>query len=125
MSILPTISSVGDFFSTAQLVLISSAAAFGAGVYFSQRVKDWLAGVPSDLRAALKGVEADVQAKVKAAQADVVGKVIAAVSPQEDPALARSARGPGSHREGLGPCSRLRPLLRPLLRPTLRRLRRS
>lgn len=86
MPLLPTISSVGDFFSTLQLVVLSSAAAFGAGVFFSQRVKDWIGGVPSDLRSVLKGVEANVQAKVKAAQSEVVGKIVAGLSGDAAPA---------------------------------------
>lgn len=85
MSLLPTISSVGDFFSTAQLVIICSAAAFGAGVFFSQKVKDWIGGVPSDLRSVLKGVEANVQAKVKAAQSEVVGKIVAGLGGEAAP----------------------------------------
>lgn len=88
------ITSVSDFFSTLQLVILCSAATFIVGVIFSQKVKDWLAGVPSDLRSALKSVEADVLGKLKLAQADVVGKLIHASSVDSSPAVVQKPLAP-------------------------------
>jgi hypothetical protein len=68
--------SFASFFTTVQVVLISAGAAFVAGVVFSQRVKDWIKGVPTDLRKALKGVEGDVLDRVRAAQAEVVATLL-------------------------------------------------
>lgn len=50
-------------------------ALFLAGVALSQKVKDWLAGVPSELRTELNALEASVKGQVKSAQAAVVADV--------------------------------------------------
>lgn len=67
--------SFANFFTTVQIVIITGAAAFIAGVFLSQKVKDWLAGVPTDLRSALKAVEGDALGRVKAAQAAVLADI--------------------------------------------------
>lgn len=61
-----------SFLTELQFTLACSGAALIAGVVFSQKIKDWIAGVPGDVRAALKGVEADTVAKIAAARASVL-----------------------------------------------------
>jgi len=67
--------SFANFFTTVQLVVIVGAASFITGVFSSQKVKDWLAGVPSDLRSALKSVEGDALGRIKAAQVAVLNDI--------------------------------------------------
>ena len=57
------------------LTAIVGAAAFGAGVVFSQKVKDYIAGVPADLRKGLTDLEAAAIARAKQAQADVINRL--------------------------------------------------
>lgn len=54
------------------LLLISVFVAFTLGVVFSQKVKDWLTGVPSAVRSDLKSVEGSVLSSLKTAQANVL-----------------------------------------------------
>lgn len=67
--------SFANFFTTVQLVVIVGTASFITGVFSSQKVKDWLAGVPSDLRSALKSVEGDALGRIKAAQVAVLNDI--------------------------------------------------
>lgn len=54
------------------LLLISVFVAFTLGVVFSQKVKDWLTGVPSAVRSDLTSVEGSVLSSLKTAQANVL-----------------------------------------------------
>lgn len=54
---------------------------FGSGVMLSQRIKDWLAGVPVSVRADLSSVEASLLAKLKTVQASIVADFKAKVTP--------------------------------------------
>lgn len=45
------------------------------GVVFSQKIKDWLLGVPTDFRKAMVNVEAKAKADVQAAISDVFAKI--------------------------------------------------
>lgn len=56
-------------------------AAFVAGVVFSQKIKDWTAGVPASLCGDLNLLQAHVVAQVSAAQKRVVADIHAAVLP--------------------------------------------
>lgn len=56
-------------------------AAFVVGVLFSTKIKDWLQGVPSELRSHLNDLETSIKAQVKAASAAVVADVKAKVLP--------------------------------------------
>ena len=60
-------------YATSTVVLC--AAAFVAGVILSQKVKDYVANVPSGFRAAMNGVEAKAKADVQSAIADVFAKI--------------------------------------------------
>src|ERR1017187_3601466 len=74
------------------LVVASVAVAFVLGVLFSTKIKDWVKGIPSDVRAGLTQVETAVQAKLKAAHAAAVAPAIAAVAvPPAAPAAAVAA----------------------------------
>lgn len=63
------------FLTNLEITLAVGAAAFIAGVVFSQKVKDWFKGIPSELRSALKNVETDTLSKIKAAQATVLAEL--------------------------------------------------
>lgn len=47
--------------------LIAPVVAFGAGVLLSQKVKDWVRGIPSDIRKQLNQVEQAALAKAQQA----------------------------------------------------------
>jgi hypothetical protein len=70
------------FLTDFNLVLAGLAGAFVAGVLLSQKVKDYVKGVPAQARAAINNVEADALAKLKVAQADVLAKLPGAVAPK-------------------------------------------
>ncbi len=53
------------------------------GVVFSQKIKDWIAGVPSNVRTELRKIEAEAIQRVQAAQAQAIASVIA--KPVEPP----------------------------------------
>ena len=57
------------------IVVAAVVVAFVAGVVLSQKVKDWIAGVPASLRSELNTLETSVKAQVKTAQAAVVADV--------------------------------------------------
>jgi hypothetical protein len=61
-----------SFLTELQFTLACSSASLVAGVIFSQKIKDWVSGIPGDVRSALKGVEADTVAKIAAARASVL-----------------------------------------------------
>jgi hypothetical protein len=60
------------FLTDFNLILLACLACFAAGVVFSQRVKDYLKGVPGELRSTLTAVEANASDAIKAAQAKVL-----------------------------------------------------
>jgi len=68
------------------LVIAGLAAAYVGGVLTAQRVKDFVAGVPSGARSALKNVEADILLKLKTAEEDVLAKLPGASSKVAVPA---------------------------------------
>ena len=68
--------------------VVVAAIALVVGVVFSQKIKDFFTGVPSELRAAMAAVEAKTKADLQAATGDVlsklptgVAKVVAPVAP--------------------------------------------
>lgn len=81
------------------LPAVAVLAAFVAGVVLSTKVKDWLQGVPSELRSHLIDLEASIKAQVKAASARVVADVKAKVLPAT-PVLQTSVAVPNP---GVGP----------------------
>ena len=62
-------------------LLGAGAAIFMLGVFTSQYIKDKIAGVPSDLRAALRALETKTAATVAAAKTKVVADAVKAISP--------------------------------------------
>jgi hypothetical protein len=75
-----------NMFTAFQITLVASAICFVCGVVFSQKIKDWVRGVPSDLRTALGGVETNALGAVKAAQMKVLAEIGAAVPAVKPPA---------------------------------------
>lgn len=57
------------------LTLLGYAAVFVATLVFSQKIKDFFAGVPTELRASLSTLEASVKADVKNYQASLIAKI--------------------------------------------------
>jgi hypothetical protein len=77
------------------LTLAGYVAVFVATLVFSQKIKDFFAGVPTHTRANLKAVEAGVLAKVKAYEAELIGKIVPApVTVTVNPAPAAPAAPP-------------------------------
>lgn len=71
-SFLPTV-------TTFELSALTAFATFIAGVVFSQKVKDWFSGVPSDVRSALKTVEASALGNLKDARNTVLSQIVTAL----------------------------------------------
>lgn len=73
-------------------IFVVCTIAFVAGVILSQKVKDWLAGVPADLRTGLKGVEKRVIQEAQAARMRIIAELplpaakVAPVDPVLQPA---------------------------------------
>jgi len=57
------------------LTLAGYVAVFVVTLVFSQKIKDFFAGVPADMRAGLKNVEAGLLADVKQYQASLIAKI--------------------------------------------------
>lgn len=68
--------SLTSFFTDTEILLISSAVAFVAGVVLSQRVKDAIKGVPSEVRSALSSAETNTLSAIKQAQTDALAKLL-------------------------------------------------
>lgn len=72
------------------LTLVGYIAVFVATLVFSQKIKDFFAGVPSDMRTGLKSVEAGLLADVKQYQASLIHKL----APMPPPATPAPAAAP-------------------------------
>lgn len=68
-----------DFLSYIPVDAVIGVVAFAAGVILSQKVKDKLAGVPSEVRAAVSSFEASAQAAVTNAKNDALAKIKASI----------------------------------------------
>lgn len=71
--------------------IVINVAIFVATLVFSQKIKDFFAGVPAHTRASLKTVEAAVLSKVKTFEADLVSTIIPAPAPVVKPPVAAPA----------------------------------
>lgn len=80
-----------DWLTGFNLLLIVGGVSFVAGVFSSQRVKDWLSGVPGEMRSALRNVEAVALARAKAAQAGVMNDLKVAAGVQPPPVSVQAA----------------------------------
>jgi L-serine deaminase len=78
------------FFTDLNVVLVSVAVAFILGVLFSQKIKDWAKGIPTDVRTSLTSVETAVRAKLAASHATTLApvKVAAGVKPAVNEVIA-------------------------------------
>lgn len=72
---------MGGILTHAELMLVYGVVIFFAGVFFSQRVKDWMRGVPPELRAGLKQAETLALAEMKKEANKIVAAVHNAVAP--------------------------------------------
>jgi hypothetical protein len=77
-----------SFLTDLQIDLVVAAVAFVAGVVFSTKIKDWVKGVPAELRTALSGAETASLSAIETAQHDVLAKLLPA------PAVAKVAAAP-------------------------------
>jgi hypothetical protein len=57
------------------LTLAGYVAVFVATLVFSQKIKDFLAGVPADMRTGLQALETSVKTDVKTYQASLIAKI--------------------------------------------------
>jgi hypothetical protein len=69
-----------SFLTDFNIVLIAIGASFVSGVVFSTKVKDFVKGVPSQVRSAINNVETDALGKLKVAQAQVLATLPGAVT---------------------------------------------
>jgi hypothetical protein len=60
---------------------------FVVTLVFSQKIKDWINGIPSDLRAGLSKIESATVSQVKAAQTSVVASLTPAPAAVVKPAV--------------------------------------
>lgn len=61
---------------------VVAAISLVVGVVFSQKVKDYLMGIPADVRTALNGVEAKVKQDLAAVRSDVLQKLPVVLTPK-------------------------------------------
>lgn len=76
---------MSEFLDYFNLGLVVNAVVFVVTLVFSQRIKDFFAGVPAHTRASLKQIEAGVVAKVVAFEGDLVSKIIPPPAPVAKP----------------------------------------
>lgn len=70
-----------SFLTSFELSLLFAFGTFVTGVVFSQKIKDWFKGVPSDVRRALNNVETNALGNVKLASAKVLTQLTSALPP--------------------------------------------
>lgn len=75
-----------NFLTATELGLAINFLVFVFTLIFSQKIKDFLSGVPRDLRTGLKGVEQNILADVKDYQADLIAKITPPVIKPTTPA---------------------------------------
>lgn len=63
---------VGTVLSYLENAIVTGCIGLVCGMVFGPKIKDWLSGVPADLRTALNGVEAKAKADIAAATSKVV-----------------------------------------------------
>lgn len=74
-----------EYFNT---TIVACFATFVATLVFSQKIKDFVAGVPADLRSNLSALETSVKADVKSYQASLIAKIAPASSNKAAPPVA-------------------------------------
>lgn len=68
--------------------VVVNVVIFVATLVFSQKIKDFVAGVPADLRSNLSALETSVKADVKSYQASLIAKIAPASSNKAAPPVA-------------------------------------
>jgi hypothetical protein len=63
----------------AEQMMLYGAIVFFAGVFLSQRIKDWMRGVPSELRSGLQQAETLAMAKLKEEASNLVNLLHASI----------------------------------------------
>lgn len=76
---------MATFFAYFDVGIVINVAIFVATLVFSQKIKDFFAGVPNGFRSAMTGVEAKAKADIQAAIADVFSKITPAPAPVVKP----------------------------------------
>lgn len=74
------------FLSYLNVTVVVGAVSFFAGVILSQKVKDWIKGVPNEVRSKLSAAETAVLAHIKASNADMVNTALVALGNTTSPA---------------------------------------
>ena len=79
---------LANAFAYINTTLVACAVCFAVGVIFSQKIKDWFNGVPSEVRAGLNQIEATVLGHLTTTAQNAVKSVQAALpaSPPANPA---------------------------------------
>lgn len=77
-------------------LLGSWAVVLMTGVIMSQKIKDFLSGVPAELRAAMKTAEGDAKARLSAAKAKVLADVMSAFKTAQTESSAKLTAALGS-----------------------------
>jgi len=80
-----------DYFN---VTLVAVAATFVVTLIFGQKIKDFFAGVPADLRADLTSIETSVKADVSSYQKTLVAKIAPAPAVVVKPAVVAAPTGP-------------------------------
>ncbi len=75
-----------SFLAYATNTVVLCVASLVAGVVFGQKIKDYISGVPSGFRTAMKSVETKAKADAQAAIADVFAKITPAAAKPAAPA---------------------------------------
>ncbi len=75
-----------SFVTNFEFNVLVNVAIFISTLLFSQKIKDWFSGVPSEVRSTVKAVEAAVLDNVKAAQSGVLTQLTNTVIPPAPPA---------------------------------------
>jgi hypothetical protein len=70
-----------QFLEYFNVTVLAIAGTFVVTLLLSTKIKDFLNGVPTELRGALNSVQTKAQADLKAASADVVARIAPAVKP--------------------------------------------
>ena len=83
-----------NFLTTFELGLLINAAVFALTLVFSQKIKDWLHGVPGELRTGMKTVEQGILADVKSYQSSLIHKLAPSPAPTTPPVVVQGGPAP-------------------------------
>jgi hypothetical protein len=72
---------MANLFAYIDVSIVINVGIFVATMVFSQKIKDFFSGVPSDLRSSLSSIETSVKADVKNYTSGLVAKIAPAPAP--------------------------------------------